>query len=129
MPAHPKPLPRAKKLGAMRTKPKAEKKPVAPAKVVKASTLAPKPKPAPSAKPAAPEGQSKSALIVQMLSTAGGATSKELEAATGWAPHSVRGLLGTMRAKGVNVVSTKIKGEPTIYRIEAVAMAETADVI
>lgn len=118
MPAHPKPGPKPKKPGAMKTRPKAPKAPVKAAKVVRASELPQKPQKAPTAKPAAPAGQSKSAMIVAMLSTAGGATSKEMEAATGWAPHSVRGLLGTMRKKGIRVVSTKLPGEPTIYRIE-----------
>jgi hypothetical protein len=69
-------------------------------------------------------GQTKGALIQAMLSTPGGATSKELEAATGWQPHSVRGYLGTLRKAGVSVVSKKLKGEPTIYRIEADAQTE-----
>lgn len=69
----------------------------------------------------APEGggQTKGAMIQAMLRTAGGATSKEMEQATNWQPHSVRGYLGTLRKAGVNVVSKKLKGEPTIYRIEA----------
>lgn len=62
-------------------------------------------------------GQTKGALIQSMLMK--GATSKELEAATGWKPHSVRGYLGTLRKSGVNVVSHKEKGEPTVYRVEA----------
>ncbi len=61
-------------------------------------------------------GQTKGAMIQAMLLK--GATSKELEAATGWKPHSVRGYLGTLRKAKVNVVSHKTKGEPTIYRIE-----------
>jgi hypothetical protein len=63
-------------------------------------------------------GQTKGALIQYMLRGAG-ATSKELEAATGWAPHSVRGYLGTLRAKGVKVLSVKLPKQPTVYRIEA----------
>lgn len=82
------------------------------------ATKAPrKPAKAATPKPSAPEGQSKTDMLVGMLSTAGGATSKEMEAKTGWKPHSVRGLLGTLRKRGVTVVSKKLKGEPTIYRI------------
>lgn len=66
-----------------------------------------------------PKPVSKSDQIMAMLSTPAGATSKEIETATGWQPHSVRGLLGTWRKKGINVVSVKLKGEPTIYRIES----------
>lgn len=64
-------------------------------------------------------GQTKGAMIQAMLSTPGGATSKEMEAATGWQPHSVRGFLGTLRKAGINVISKKLPKEPTIYRIEA----------
>lgn len=72
-----------------------------------------------AAKPSAPAGQSKTDMLVAMLKKPGGATSKEMEEATGWKPHSVRGLLGTLRSKGVNVVSKKLPKEPTIYRIAA----------
>ena len=71
--------------------------------------------------------ESKSDLLIAMLKTAGGATSKELEEAAGWQPHSVRGFLGTLRKKGINVTSTKLPKEPTIYRI--VAAAPIGDVI
>lgn len=63
-------------------------------------------------------GQTKGALIQAMLKAPEGATSKQIEAATGWAPHSVRGYLGTLRKAMVNVTSTKLKGLPTVYRIE-----------
>lgn len=85
-----------------------------------------KPKKASAPKPAAPEGTSKTEMLVAMLSTAGGATSKEMETATGWQSHSVRGLLGTLKKRGVNVVSKKLKGEPTIYRIVKAAPAAAA---
>lgn len=78
-------------------------------------------------KPAAPEGQTKTEVIVERLSTAGGATSKELETLTGWASHSIRGFLGTLRKRGVNVISKKLRGEPTIYRIPKGAPQKGAD--
>lgn len=75
-------------------------------------------------------GQTKGAMIQAMLSTPGGATSKEMEAATGWQPHSVRGYLGTLRKDGVNVISKKLPNEPTIYRIgAAVATEPVGDVV
>lgn len=63
-----------------------------------------------------PTASTKTAIIMGMLET--GATSKEMEAATGWASHSVRGLLGTLRVRGINVISHKERGHPTVYRIE-----------
>lgn len=66
-----------------------------------------------------PKGQTKGALILAMLKTPSGATSKEIEAATGWQPHSVRGYLGTLRKSGVVVISKKLPKEPTIYRVAA----------
>lgn len=89
-----------------------------PPKSVKAKA----PKNASTAKPNT--GQSKSEMLMEMLKGAG-STSKEMEAAAGWQPHSVRGFLGTLRKKGVAVVSKKLPGEPTIYRIgKAVAKAD-----
>lgn len=88
-----------------------------------------KPKKATTAKPAAPEGQTKTDMILSMLRSAGGVTSKEIEAATGWKPHSVRGLLGTLRANGVNVVSKKNKGEATVYRIAKAPAAPAPEAI
>jgi hypothetical protein len=98
---------------------KAKPKPAAKAK------KAPKAKAA-KQRPSAPEGQTKSEMIIGMLSTSGGATSREMETATGWAPHSVRGFLGTLRAKGVNVVAKKLPKEPTIYRIAKAKAAPKA---
>lgn len=69
--------------------------------------------PAPDAK--------KTDTFVAMLKRPEGATSKALEEAMGWKPHSVRGLLGTLRKRGVVVVSTKVKGSPTVYSIAAEA--------
>lgn len=79
-----------------------------------------------AAKPSAPEGKSKTDMLLDMLKKPGGATSAEMEKATGWKPHSVRGLLGTLRAKGVNIVSKKLPKEPTIYRIAAGSPAPKA---
>lgn len=112
---------------------RAEKvKPAKAPKAPRAPKVPAKAKKAPTAKPSAPEGVTKTDMVVGMLSTAGGATSKEIEGATGWAPHSVRGLLGTLRKRGVNVISKKLPGEPTIYRIakaKAGAAADPGDVV
>lgn len=69
-------------------------------------------------KEAAPDAK-KTDIFVAMLKAQAGATSKQLEEAMGWKPHSVRGLLGTLRKRGVDVVSEKVKGLPTVYRIAA----------
>lgn len=110
MAPHPKPQARPRKPGGFR---KAPKKPL---KAREAAPKAKKPRTA-NLKPrkVVSTGTTKSQIIADMLVK--GATSKEMEAATGWAPHSVRGLLGTMRKKGVKVVSTKLKGEPTVYSV------------
>jgi hypothetical protein len=52
---------------------------------------------------------SKAAKILDLLKRPGGATSKELQKASGWQAHSVRGFLsGTVGKKmGLTVVSTK----------------------
>jgi hypothetical protein len=78
-------------------------------KADKAKAVAPKPKP--------PEGKTKHAMLLEMLTRPGGATSKELEAAAGWVSHSVRGFIGTLKQKGTPVISKKIPGEPTYYSI------------
>ncbi len=146
MPAHPKPAPKAKKPSGLNRANAAAKATRAAAKTPKPKALmtaaevaervkareatalkghGPARKPVKAPKPVAtvkpkPESGTKTDLVVHMLHRPGGATSKELEAATGWASHSVRGLLGTMRKKGVNVVSKKFPGEPVAYCIIAV---------
>jgi hypothetical protein len=64
-----------------------------------------------------PQGATKSDGILAMLRRPEGATSKQIEDATGWQPHSVRGFLGTLRKNGTEVTSTKEPKQPTIYRI------------
>lgn len=69
-------------------------------------------------KPAAPEGKTKTDLLAEMMTRPDGATSKEMEQATGWAPHSVRGLIGGLKKKGVRIDSLKVAGEgPTRYKV------------
>lgn len=74
-------------------------------------------KPKPQGERPTPPAGTKTELVMKMISRPQGATSKQIEDATGWAPHSVRGLLGTFRASGVKVLSSKEKGQPTIYRV------------
>ncbi len=148
MPAHPKPAPKARSTHAMRSKPKAatpvtdwnpsekapnialtgpkagmeERGPIPRKRAPKKPQAAVNEHMTEVAKIAAKASGTKSDLILGMLKKPGGASSKEMEAATGWAPHSVRGFLGTLRKKGVAVLSKKFaKGEPTVYSIEAAA--------
>ena len=97
-------------------------------------------KPLPAPKPKAPrtppprrapdpKGVTKNGIILAMLNTPEGATSKAMETATGWTGNSVRGLLGTLRKDGVNLVSTKVQGSPTVYRIVRPVVADPGDVV
>jgi hypothetical protein len=64
---------------------------------------------------------SKAAKILELLKRPGGATSKELQKASGWQPHSVRGFLsGTVGKKmGLTVTSTKGDDGERSYSIKA----------
>ena len=66
-------------------------------------------KPVSGAKSRSARHGSKAATILELLNRPGGATALELQRATGWQPHSVRGFLsGTLRKKkGLQVISTK----------------------
>ncbi len=63
---------------------------------------------------------SKAATILELLKRPGGATAKELQKASGWQAHSVRGFLsGTIRKKmGLEVVSTKSEDGERSYSIK-----------
>jgi hypothetical protein len=62
-------------------------------------------------------GDSKKATVLAMLKK--GATMDELTKATGWTPHSVHGLIGSIRSKmKLKVVATKEK-DVNVYRIAA----------
>ena len=98
----------------------------APAKEGAART--PKAKPAnvadtaqPAAKPIR-EG-TKQAQVIAMLQRKGGATVAQIQAETGWLPHTVRGILSAaLRTKlGLDVTSAKTQGGERVYRIEASA--------
>lgn len=50
-----------------------------------------------------PDGQSKRALIVALLRRKKGATVRELEEATGWQAHSIRGLISAVIRRKLNL--------------------------
>jgi hypothetical protein len=86
-----------------------------------------KAKPAKAAKPAKkakatkteagiPRAFSKSAIVLDLITRKGGATAQELQDATGWQPHSVRGFLSTASKKGLaSVTSTKREDGQRVY--------------
>ena len=63
--------------------------------------------------------QTKQQACIDLLSRQEGATIEELQAATGWQQHSVRGFLaGAVRKKlGLTLVSEKSDAAPRRYRI------------
>jgi hypothetical protein len=120
-PASMPPKPRKKAARAPRRAPlapakgKAEKK----AKDAKKGPRGAK-RPASRAKSGIARDGSKAATILELLNRPGGATAQELQRATGWQPHSVRGFLsGTLRKKkGLHVISTKGDNGQRSYSIE-----------
>jgi hypothetical protein len=64
---------------------------------------------------------SKAAKVLDLLKRSGGVTSKELQKATGWQPHSIRGFLsGTVSKKmGLAVTSTKGEDGERTYSVKA----------
>jgi hypothetical protein len=95
---------------------------VAPAKPKSGKKATPAKKAPKSAKKAkgARDG-SKAAKILDLLKRPGGVTSRELQKASGWQPHSVRGFLsGTVGKKmGLTVVSTKGEDGERTYSVKA----------
>ncbi|WKB50790.1 DUF3489 domain-containing protein [Eleftheria terrae] len=75
--------------------------------------------PAPARKTRAPRDGSKQAQVIALLRRPSGATVAEIQALTGWLPHTVRGTFsGTFRKRlGLQVVSDKEDGGKRVYRI------------
>lgn len=72
--------------------------------------------PAANAKP-----PTKLATVIELVSRAQGASLAELQAATGWQAHSVRGALaGALRKKG-HVIASTVEDGVRRYRIETPA--------
>jgi hypothetical protein len=67
-----------------------------------------------------PRPATKSENIIKLLKRPSGATMAELQKATGWQPHSVRGFLsGTLKKQmGLNVISEKVEDGERRYRID-----------
>ncbi len=60
--------------------------------------------------PVYPYKPSKQMIVVELLSSAGGATIDELIAATDWLPHTTRAMLTGLKKKGHTLHSTKAAG-------------------
>lgn len=102
----PKPAKEAKPAKAAKAKPapkaKAAKKAASKAKA--------------TAKKAAAPANGKGATILAMIARKGGATATELQEATGWQPHSVRGFISTAGKKGLaKITSAKREDGQRVY--------------
>lgn len=124
--------PKAKRVAKERTALPPTKKPqktaakAAPAK--KAPKAAAKAKAAPAPKPAAaaPASGNKGEIVIALLRRPDGATLLELQTATGWQAHSVRGFLaGALKKKGHVAVSTK-EERGRVYRLPVEGASEEA---
>jgi hypothetical protein len=85
-----------------------------------AATNQPETKPAgASGAPARKQG-SKGATIMDLIQRNGGATAAELQQATGWQPHSVRGFLSTASKKqGLKIASARREDGQRVYSVQA----------
>jgi Protein of unknown function (DUF3489) len=85
-------------------------------RAVKSPSLNKKTKPAKSDRP---RHGSKKAKIIALLKRPGGTTLEQLQKATGWQAHSVRGFLsGTLKKKmGLRILSSKLPEGVRTYRI------------
>ena len=60
---------------------------------------------------ARPRQGSKTEQVLDLLKRSGGATTKDLMKATGWLPHSIRGLISGTVGKKMGLAVTSAKGE------------------
>ena len=70
-------------------------------------------------KPAPKQHASKTALVIELLSRADGATIEQIVEATGWLAHTTRAALTGLRKKGHVITSEKREGAGRVYRVEA----------
>lgn len=77
--------------------------------------------PAPTAPAARPVANS--TVAKKLLARSRGATIAEMQAATGWQPHSIRAFLSGLRKSGRNLLKEERKSGETSYRLVADAVA------
>ena len=71
-----------------------------------------------AAKTSTPRADSKGAKILAMIERAKGATLAEIQKATDWQAHSVRGFLSTAARKyGLKIESTKTESGDRLYKV------------
>ena len=77
------------------------------------------PAPPQAASTGATERKTKQSACLILLARPNGATIEDLQTATGWQPHSVRGFLaGAVKKKlGLTLVSSKADGDARRYRV------------
>jgi len=77
------------------------------------------PAPPQVARTGATERKTKQSTCLILLARPNGATIEDLQSATGWQPHSVRGFLaGAVKKKlGLTLVSSKAEGDVRRYRV------------
>lgn len=80
--------------------------------------MAREPNPVGTADPS-PKAQTKTDLVLELLSRGEGATLDQLVAGTGWLPHTARAALTGLKKKGHAITSDKVQGGPRVYRIAA----------
>ena len=75
----------------------------------------------PAPKPPTPRAGTKKAMLISLLQAPKGATMDEIVAATGWLPHTVRGVMSGALGKklGLIVTSVKEEGGARVYRISS----------
>lgn len=105
----------------MSSKPKA-KKVIVKKKATKSATpkaKAPKPKVAKPKAEKTTEVGGKLGTILKMIQRPSGATLEDMMAATEWKSHSVRAAVtdALRKKRGYQIVSERIKGEATVYKI------------
>ena len=75
-----------------------------------------------------PAKRTKLEIIGKLLSRYSGATITQMQAATGWQPHSIRAALSGLRKKGAVITrSTNTKGN-TVFTIEKSTTTSTSAV-
>lgn len=78
------------------------------------------------AKAETPRRQTKGQMVRGMLNREQGATNAEIQAATGWQPHTVRGFFAGNQMKGAGIRAERFEREPGVwaYRARAIRTAE-----
>jgi hypothetical protein len=86
--------------------------------VWKTTEAGPPPPSTPERAPKTQRANSKQNEVVSLLRRPEGATTPEIQAVTGWLPHTVRGFIaGTAKKKlGIAVTTEKAEGRGTVYR-------------